>query len=190
MAELYSNILKAQIGRVSAKAKSDNYFPVAGKDSIRIDAETKWGQTSEWQTQDGGGGTATTAGNLARQHDYKSVTILGEGELNQKFTARNYLTETVVSKVIYAMLPQVLPYFNVTATETVRVGDTGYIKITAENGYATSRNSSITARIYRENGTPAVPVLHTGRPPHSPSPVHPTGGFTMSRWTLPIRCPA
>lgn len=166
MAELYSNILKAQIGRVSAKAKSDNYFPVAGKDSIQIDAETKWGQTSEWQTQDGGGGTATTAGNLARQHDYKSVTILGEGELNQKFTARNYLTETVVSKVIYAMLPQVLPYFNVTATETVRVGDTGYIKITAENGYATSRNSSITARIYRENGTEPVKTVgfDTSRP--------------------------
>mgnify|MGYP000090892437 FL=1 len=46
MAEIYNDILKVQIGRVKASVKADNYFPVAGKDTIQIDAETRWGQTS------------------------------------------------------------------------------------------------------------------------------------------------
>ena len=48
MSEQYQNKLRAQIGRVTAKAKADNYFPVTGK-TITINAQTKWGQTSEWQ---------------------------------------------------------------------------------------------------------------------------------------------
>lgn len=83
MAENYSDILRVRIGRVRASVKADNYFPVAGKDTVRIDAETRWGQTSEWQTQDGSGGTVTTAGSLVKQKDSKSIAISYGGELLQ-----------------------------------------------------------------------------------------------------------
>ena len=52
MKESYSNILKVSIGKVLAKTIIDNYFPIVGQD-IQIDATTKWGQTSEWQIQNG-----------------------------------------------------------------------------------------------------------------------------------------
>ena len=42
MAENYSDILRVRIGRVKASVKADNYFPVAGRDTIQIDAETRW----------------------------------------------------------------------------------------------------------------------------------------------------
>ena len=96
MAENYSDILRVRIGRVKASVKADNYFPVAGRDTIQIDAETRWGQTSEWQTQDGSGSTVATAGNLVKQKDSKSIAISDGGELVQKFIARNNLTETAV----------------------------------------------------------------------------------------------
>lgn len=149
MSEQYQNKLKAQIGRVSAKVQSDNYFPVSGK-TIRMDASTRWGQNSEWQVQNGDGSTATSAGNLTLQKDSKEVTITAAGELQQKFIARNYLTETVVSKMIYAMLPQVLPYFDVTANEIVRVGDLGTVTVALKNGY--TRECEITVKAYKENG--------------------------------------
>ena len=68
--EVYTGKLKVQIGRVQASAISDNYFPVVGQ-TVKIDASTKWGQSSEWQTQDGGGNTVTTAGKLTLQKDSK-----------------------------------------------------------------------------------------------------------------------
>jgi hypothetical protein len=162
MSEQYQNKLRAQIGRVTATAKADNYFPVTGK-TITINAQTKWGQTSEWQTQDGGGNTVTTAGKLSLQKDSKEITITAAGELQQKFIARNYLTETVVRKMIYAMIPQVLPYFDVTAQEVVRVGETDYLHVTMENGYTGA--SEITVRVYKENEATVYKVLQAvGRP--------------------------
>lgn len=166
MAEIYEDILKVRIGRVKASVKADNYFPVAGRDAVVIDAETKWGQTSEWQTQDGSGGVVTSGGNLTKQKDSKSIAISGGGELLQKFIARNNLSETVVAKRIYAIAPQALPYFDITATEVVRVGDIGYLNITAENGYPTSRSNTIAARVYKENESEVVKRIgfDTSRP--------------------------
>lgn len=165
MAENYSDILRVRIGRVRASVKAGNYFPVAGKDTVRIDAETEWGQTSEWQTQDGSGGTVTTAGNLVKQKDSKSIAISYGGELLQKFIARNNLTETAVSKRIYAMLPQVLPYFTVSASEVVRVGELFVVTVSPEHGY--SGASTMVVKVYRENED-SYPVKTlteiTGRP--------------------------
>lgn len=155
MVEKYSDKIKVRIGRIKAVARSNDYFPIVGK-TITIDAETRWGQTSEWHTQDGTGNTAVSAGNLVLQKDIKHITVAAAGELSQKFVGRNSVSEVEVVKAVYAMDPQTLPYFDVSATETVRVGDTGYIRITAENGYPTSRNNTIIARIYRENESEAI----------------------------------
>lgn len=167
MAEVYNDILKGQIGRVTAKAKADNYFPVIGE-AVRIDAETRWGQTSEWQTKDSvGGDVVTSAGNLTMQKDSKSVVIAGAGELRQKFIAGNKLFSTEVLKTVYAMQPQALPYFQVKADEVIRVGEPGSIRITPDNGYLAPLSHATLVRIYRENETVSpVKTLTgiTGRP--------------------------
>lgn len=167
MAEKYTDRIRMRIGKVQASAKADNYFPIVGQ-TVHIDAAMKWAQSTEWQTQDGGGNTVTAAGTVSGQKDSKDVVITNPGELRQKLIARNYLTEMAVTKVLYAMQPQVLPYFDVTATEIVRVGDTGYINIMAENGYPTSRDTTIIARIYKENES--IPVKTTGFDTSRPGP--------------------
>lgn len=150
MAENYNDIVKVRIGRVTAKVVTDNYFPVVGE-TVTMDAATRWGQSSEWQTQDGGGSTVTAAGNLTLQKDRKSILISDAGELKQKFIGRNSLSQAEVVKAIYAMQAQALPYFDVTASEVVRVGDVGSINIKPENGY--SSECSAVIRIYKENET-------------------------------------
>ncbi|MCS2341154.1 hypothetical protein NXV89_15685 [Bacteroides uniformis] len=80
----------------------------------------------------------------------------------------------------------------VTATEIVRVGERGYLSIYAENGYATSRNNTIVARIYKENEPEPVKTVgfDTSRPGPTvwaaspiPSMLCPTVEYTMWRWT-------
>lgn len=163
MAESYIDKLKVQIGRVTAKAKADNYFPVATRETVTINAQTKWGQTSEWQTQDGSGDTVTAVGNLTLDKDSKGIGVVAPGELTQIFIARNYLTETTVTKMIYAMVPQVLPYFDVTAQEVVRVGEGGTLHVAMKNGY--TGVSEISVRAYKENETEVYKVFEpAGRP--------------------------
>ena len=156
--ETYTGKLKVQIGRVQASATVNNYFPVVGQ-TVRIDAATKWGKTSEWQTQNGSGNTVTSAGNLNLNKDSKELTLSAAGELVQKFIARNSLSETTVAKMIYAMRPQTLPYFDVTAQEVVRVGESGSLQVAMENGY--KGNSEIAVRVYKENDTTVYKVLES-----------------------------
>lgn len=166
MAENYNDILKVRIGRVTAKAVADNYFPIIGQ-TVKIDATTRWGKTSEWQIQNGNGNTTTEAGKLTLQKDSKSIAIANAGELKQKFVGRNSVSEVEVIKAIYAMEAQTLPYFNIEAVEVVRVGEIGNISVSPENGYPDSRERTIEARIYKENET-ANPVktlsFDVGRP--------------------------
>lgn len=164
MSERYSDKIRVRIGRVKATAKSDDYFPIVGK-TITINAETRWGETCEWHTQDGSGNTAVAAGNLTLQKDSRQVVITAAGDLLQKFTARNIVSEFEVTKAIYAMEPQTLPYFDVTSsTEVLRVGDVGVIRVKPENGYTVV---AAVVRIYRENETsnPVKTITEpTGRP--------------------------
>lgn len=148
--ESYSRMIKARIGRVTASAKADNYFPLVGQ-TVRIDAVTRWGQSSEWETQDGSGETMSSAGALTLQKDSKSILVTGAGELRQKFIARNSLFSAELVKTVYAISPQTLPYFDVSADEVVRVGEPGTILVRPEHGYPASRARTVTARIYKEN---------------------------------------
>lgn len=161
MTEIFNDIIKAQIGRVKASVISDDYFPIIGN-TIRLDATTKWGQTSEWQTNDGNSET-TVAGNLTKQKDDTSVKIAAAGELHQKFIARNKIFSAEVLKTIYAMTPQTLPYFSVKAKEIARVGEDGNVWVQMENGY--TRTCTIAVRVYKENETATYKVLEmAGRP--------------------------
>ena len=152
MAKIYNDVLKVRIGRVKASAKANNYFPVTGE-TITIDAETQWGQSSEWQIQDGSGNTTTVTGNLVHNKDSRQIFIASGGELQQKFIGRNNLAEASVIKKIYAMLPQELPYFNLCASkEVIRTdGISTQIRVSPENGY--SGNYEIVVRVYKENET-------------------------------------
>ena len=147
--ETYVDKLKMQIGKASAKVKADNYFPLIG-DTVTMNAETEWGQTSEWQLNTGNG-TTTEDGNLTKQKDSHQVTVANDGELQQKFTVENYLTEAEVFKTLYAMQPQDLPYFDIETTEVAHVGDTFILKTVPENGYALACTG--VCRIYKENET-------------------------------------
>lgn len=157
--ETYKDIFRARIGRVKASAKADNYFPVVG-DTVRIDAETRWGQSSEWQTCDGSE-TVTEAGSLAGQKDSKPVAVTAAGELPQRFIARNILSSAEVVKTVYAMSAQPLPYFDIdysNTSEVIRAGsDNGRINLVTENGYSKSlqdsEQTSVQIRIYKENET-------------------------------------
>ena len=150
MKESYSNILKVSIGKVLAKTIIDNYFPIVGQD-IRIDATTKWGQTSEWQIQNGDGHTTTVTGNLLHDKDSQTVTITGTGELQQKFTGKNFAFSTDVLKTVYAMTTQNLPYFDIkVSNEIIRTdNEISRIMIYPENGYTGAH--TVIARIYKEN---------------------------------------
>ena len=147
--ETYVDKLKMQIGVASAKVRADNYFPLIG-DTVTMNAETRWGQTSGWQL-DTGTGTTNEDGNLTNQKDSHQVTVANDGELQQKFTVENYLTEAEVFKTLYAMQPQALPYFDIETTEVARVGDTFTLKTVPENGYALACTG--VCRIYKENET-------------------------------------
>lgn len=165
MAENYNDIVKVRIGRVTAKVVADNYFPVVGE-TVTMDAATRWGQSSEWQTQNGGGSTVTAAGNLTLQKDSKSILIADAGELKQKFIGRNSLSQAEVVKAIYAMQAQSLPYFDIEATEVVRVGFGGNIRVMPENGYRGASGYTAEVRIYQEHGLVPVKTITeaTGRP--------------------------
>lgn len=160
MTEVYNNNIKSLIGRVTANAVADNYFPLVG-DTIKIEATTRWGKTSEWQTQDGGGGTVTTSGNLLHNKDSKSILITGAGAIYQKFIARNHLFSKEVLKSIYAMAPQPLPYFDLTVSkEIIRTdGVASQIRIAPENGYAGEH--TIVVRIFKENETESAAFSFT-----------------------------
>lgn len=161
MAESYNDILKVSIGKVLASAVIDNYFPIVGQ-TIRIDATTKWGQASEWQTRDGSGQAVSSAGNLVHNRDSKTVTIAGTGELQQKFTGRNSVFSADVLKTVYAMTAQSLPYFEVKASkEIIRAdGESSRICIYPENGYAAAHTAVV--RVYRENEEAAPVSSFTG----------------------------
>ena len=152
MIEDYNDIIRCQIGHVKASVVADNYFPVIGETST-FEATTKWGQSSEWKTDDGSGSgqPETSQGNLTLQRDSKQVTLAGAGELKETFIAKNKVDSVEVVKTLYAMQAQELPYFDVQATEVVRVGEEFRIDTKPENGY--SRACTGVCRIYKENET-------------------------------------
>ncbi|MDO4163879.1 MAG: leucine-rich repeat protein [Bacteroides sp.] len=160
MAEEYSKILCVGPGLVQASVIADNYFPVIGETS-KMEATTKWALSAEWQTQDGSGSTETEAATLSLQKASKSVTVLTDGELPQKFTAVNRLSSVEVQKMLYAMQAQALPYFDIdydTTKQVIRSGsDNGIINLKTENGYAKDLTDStqvtVEIRIYKENET-------------------------------------
>ncbi len=145
----YHEILKALIGIPSLSARLDNPFPLVG-DKVTISSTSEWVRQHEYLL-DGGAGPERSVLDCVLGKSSETVDMSAAGEFIQSVSVSNDSGNASVRKIAYPMLPATEPYFMVTATEIVRVGERGYLSIYAENGYATSRNNTIVARIYKEN---------------------------------------
>lgn len=160
--------LVAGIGRVSLTTRTSESFPLVGE-KVRLTALTRWAERVSFKKMSTPDASPTeeTVGNTT-QSTSTELTVAAEGELRQDIRAWNYGSyaderfSSFRKRFLYAMSRQPLPYFRIEATEIVRVGETGYIKIISENGYATSRNNTIVARIYRENGSKPIRTIGFG----------------------------
>lgn len=169
----YVNKLIGGIGRVKLATNVSNAFPLVGE-TVSLEATTKWAQKMYFTKRSTSDPSVMIGETIDNTSQKTSVTIpvSGSGDLRQEVRAVNYRNETELFsasliRYLYAMQPQILPYFNVKCTEIVRVGESGTILITSENGYPDSRARTMQARIYKENET-TNPVktltFSTGRP--------------------------
>ncbi len=169
----YVNKLIGGIGRVKLATNVSNAFPLVGE-TVSLEATTKWAQKmyfTKRSTSDTAVMTGETIDNTSQKTSV-TIPVSGSGDLRQEVRAVNYRNETELFsasliRYLYAMQPQILPYFNVECTEIVRVGEMGTILITSENGYPNYRARTMQARIYKENEvTNPVKILtfSTGRP--------------------------
>ena len=160
----YHEILKALIGIPSLSARLDNPFPLVG-DKVTISSTSEWVRQHEYLL-DGGAGPERSVLDCVLGKSSETVDMSAAGEFIQSVSVSNDSGNASVRKIAYPMLPATEPYFMVTATEIVRVGERGYLSIYAENGYATSRNNTIVARIYKENEPEPVKTVgfDTSRP--------------------------
>lgn len=164
--------LVAGIGRVSLATRTSESFPLVGE-KVRLTALTRWAERVSFKKMSTPDASPTeeTVENTT-QSTSTELTVAAEGELRQDIRAWNYGSyaderfSSFRKRFLYAMSRQPLPYFRIEATEIVRVGETGYIKIISENGYATSRDNTIVARIYRENESRPITTIgfDTSRP--------------------------
>ena len=172
--QTYKGKLVGSIGRVALNVKASNAFPVIGEE-VTLTALTRWAQRVQFGLLPAVGGNASVDDvRNTSQETVSALTVEGAGDLGQTVRALNYEADGTTPKFsmdkqrfLYAMAPQELPYFDVSASEVVRVGEDGYIKIYPENGYDTSRGNTITVRIYRENETGApvkIMTFDTGNP--------------------------
>ena len=169
----YVNKLIGGIGRVQLSTNVTNAFPLIGE-TVTLGATTKWAQKmyfTKRSTPDTSVSAEEIIENTSQSTSVK-VSIAEAGDLRQEVRGVNYrndaeLFSASLIRYLYAMQPQILPYFNVECTEIVRVGESETILIAPENGYPDSRARTIQVRIYRENETTdPVKVLNfdTGRP--------------------------
>ena len=145
----YSEILKSLIGIPTLNSVIDNPFPIIG-DSVTITSNSKWAKKHNYIIDNG----------LEKQNITKDC-VLGEseqtivpqkqGEFVQNINVQNSSGEYSVNKTIYPMDHPTEPYFNIEATEIIRVGETGKIQVISDNGYQMTRPHNITVRIYKEN---------------------------------------
>lgn len=162
----YSEILKALIGIPTLSVKVDNPFPLVGED-VTVSSTSTWVKLHEYLLN-GGSGEERSVLDCILGKSSKSLRMSVAGEFTQDINVSNDSGNASVRKMVYSMSPATEPYFNVAATEIVRVGERGYLSIYADNGYPTSRNSTIVARIYRENEP--VPVKTVGFDTSRPGP--------------------
>lgn len=169
----YVNKLIGGIGRVKLATKVSNAFPLVGE-TVTLEAVTKWAQKMYFTKRSTPDTSVSAEEIIDNTSQSTSVTVSATeaGDLRQEVRGVNYrndaeLFSASLIRYLYAMQPQILPYFNVECTEIVRVGEMGTILITSENGYPNSRARTMQARIYKENeATNPVKILtfSTGRP--------------------------
>lgn len=161
----FQNKLKCGIGRVHLSLYSSNAFPLIGE-QVDLRAITRWAQEVAFTKLPGvGESEVVDVIENTTQETLSQVTILGEGELEQRVVARNFdsegLTELfTTSKAInlYAMGPQLLPYHDVAVSSEISRTDQDFsVIINSDNGYDLSRDHSMSVYILKENGSVDVP---------------------------------
>lgn len=160
----YNEILKALVGIPTLSAKIDKPFPLVGEDVV-MSCSSTWVKQHNYVINAGDREVQSVLG-CALGRSSKTVNMVTAGEFAQYISVSNDSGSASVRKVIYPMSNAAEPYFKVEASETIRVGETGYLSIKADNGYATSRNNTIIARLYRENEPEPVKTVgfNTDRP--------------------------
>lgn len=159
---IYGNKIKAGIGKVTLSTSVDNSFPIVGE-TVLLQTGTKWAQQMRFDIVKAAGQTERVDRDNTSQMESIGIPIVSGGDLIQAITAKNSISTSVVKQLIMAMEAQALPYFNVTAQEIARVGESGFLRVTMENGY--NGACDISVRVYRENETVAYKTLPpAGRP--------------------------
>ena len=157
--QIINDKLVAGIGRVSLTTKVSNSFPMVGE-KVTLTAITKWAQRVNFKKM---GDPAVsqveeTVENTTQSTDTE-IVVAAEGELRQDVRAWNYgsYTEERFSdsrkRMLYAMIPQELPYHEVeVSTEITRTDEDFFVILSSDNGYELSRDDTIVVYILKENG--------------------------------------
>ena len=147
----YEQILKALVGIPTLKAKVSDPFPLVG-DNITITSNSKWIKQHNYIIDNGLEKQYITKDCVLGESE-QTVTPQKQGEFVQNISVQNDSGEYSVNKAIYPMNHSTEPYFNIKATEIIRVGETGKIQIIPDNGYDMERPHIINIRLYKENET-------------------------------------
>lgn len=145
----YNEILKALIGVPTLSVKVDKPFPLIGED-VTMSSTSSWVKQHNYILNEGNNQELQSVLDCVIGKSSKTINMVAAGEFVQNISVSNDSGEAVVKKVIYSMEAASEPYFTVKATEIVRVGEVGVIRITPENGYI---GGYAEIRIYKENET-------------------------------------
>lgn len=154
----YSEILKSLIGIPSVNLSIDNSFPLIDS-QVNLTANSRWVKTHNYTINDGDSITQDTIPSTIGSSN-KSIVVKQQGELKQKVEVENSSGVSSSEKILYSMQAQIDPYFEVEATEIVRVGEPLTIKVIPDNGY--SGDSVKVIRIYKENTHDNPVVTYNG----------------------------
>lgn len=156
----YTDKLIGGIGRVKLATNVTNSFPFIGE-TVTLEAITKWAQRmyfTKRSTSDTSVETEEIIDNTS-QNTSVAIPVDSEGDLRQEVRAVNYrnaneLFSASLTRYLYAMQPQTLPYHTVRVSSEINRTDQNFdLFISGDNGYDTSRNRIVQVYILKENGS-------------------------------------
>lgn len=153
----YIENLDAGIGRPIVSTSVSNSFPMVGQ-TVILSASSKWAQHTRFDLRTSPTSTQVYNIDNVNQKVTAVVPISGEGDLKQKVTVTNSLSQAYIEQYIYSILPRTDPYFNIEVTsEVTRTNESLDIIVRPEMGYDLSRVKAAVTKIFVEN-TEEAPV--------------------------------
>lgn len=156
---VYTGKIKGGIGRVRLESNVSDAFPMVG-DTVSLEAVTRWAQRvyfTKRSVRDTSVSTEEAIDNTSQKTSV-GVPVAESGALRQEIRAVNFrdgaeLFSASLVRYLYAMVPQVLPYHEVSvSSEIVRTDEDFIITLSGDNGYDLSRDATIQVYILKENG--------------------------------------